>query len=363
MVESDVYRALARRLDQIPNGFPATDSGVELRLLARLFAPEEAALATQMRLTAEPAAEIAARTGEDPKAVYTLLKGMARKGLIHVKRETGELRFALLPFVVGIYELQGERLDAELAGLVEEYFQKAFPDLLGQQPALHRVIPVEETLPVGVEILPYERASQFLDQAVAWGVVDCLCREQQRLIGRGCDRPLDVCMVLSKTPGAFDQAPGVRALTREEATATLRRAEEAGLVHSTSNTRAGLPYLWYICNCCSCCCGIMRGVAEFGLTQSIAHSAFWAVVDEGYCSDCESCLERCQFGALSVDGDLARVDRQRCAGCGLCAAACPNEALSLERRPGDQVLAVPPDNDAWWAERARSRGIDLEEIL
>ncbi|MDY7079365.1 MAG: hypothetical protein SXV54_20825 [Chloroflexota bacterium] len=29
----DVYRKLARRLGAIPNGFPATESGVELRLL------------------------------------------------------------------------------------------------------------------------------------------------------------------------------------------------------------------------------------------------------------------------------------------------------------------------------------------
>jgi ferredoxin len=363
MAESDPYRALARRLDQIPNGFPATASGAELRLLAHLYTLEEAAMAARMRLTAESAAEIAARTGEDPKAVHGLLKSMARKGLIRVTREGGGLRFGLLPFVVGIYEMQGYRLDAELAELVEAYMQEAFPAVLGARPALHRVIPVEETVQAGVEILPYEKASEILDQAAAWGVVDCICRWQQRLLGKGCDRPLDVCMVLSRTPGAFDQAEGVRALTREEATATLKRAEEAGLVHSTTNTRAGLPYLWYICNCCSCCCGVMRGIAEFGLAQSIAHSAFWAVVDEGYCTGCETCLERCQFGALSVEDGLARVDRERCAGCGLCATVCPNEALSLEPRPGDRVLAVPPDNDAWWAERARNRGIDLGEVL
>jgi hypothetical protein len=32
-----VYRKLAQRLDAIPNGFPATDSGIELRLLAQIF--------------------------------------------------------------------------------------------------------------------------------------------------------------------------------------------------------------------------------------------------------------------------------------------------------------------------------------
>jgi electron transport complex protein RnfB len=45
-MSQDVYRRLAERLDAIPNGFPATESGVELKLLAKIFAPEEAALAS-----------------------------------------------------------------------------------------------------------------------------------------------------------------------------------------------------------------------------------------------------------------------------------------------------------------------------
>jgi NAD-dependent dihydropyrimidine dehydrogenase PreA subunit len=363
MAQDDAYRVLARRLDEIPNGFPPTATGAELRLLAFLFEPEEAALAIHLRLTPEPAADIAARAGQEPAAVHSLLKSMARRGLIRAERARGALRFALLPFVVGIYELQGTRLDAGLAALVDAYFQEAHPGLLAMEPALQRVIPVEEAVPIGVEILPYERASQLLDGAAAWGVVDCLCRQQQRLLGKGCDRPLEVCMVMSETPGAFDEAPTVRALTREEATALLKQAEEAGLVHSTSNSQRGLPYLTYICNCCACCCGILRGIVEFGLGRSVVHAGFCSVVDASRCTGCELCLERCQLGALAVDGGLAQVDRSRCIGCGLCATTCPNDALSLERRPADEAGAVPPDNDAWWAERARNRGLDLGRVL
>ena len=52
-MDQDVYRRLAERLDAIPNGFPPTESGVELRLLAKMFTPEEAALASVLRLTRE----------------------------------------------------------------------------------------------------------------------------------------------------------------------------------------------------------------------------------------------------------------------------------------------------------------------
>jgi hypothetical protein len=55
------YQRLAARLDELPNGFPPTDDGGEPRLLAKLFMPDEAARAAQLRLTLETPVEIAAR--------------------------------------------------------------------------------------------------------------------------------------------------------------------------------------------------------------------------------------------------------------------------------------------------------------
>ena len=37
-----VYRKLAKVLDTLPNGFPATDSGVEVKRLKKVFSPEQA---------------------------------------------------------------------------------------------------------------------------------------------------------------------------------------------------------------------------------------------------------------------------------------------------------------------------------
>ncbi|RTZ98565.1 MAG: 4Fe-4S ferredoxin, partial [Deltaproteobacteria bacterium] len=44
---TDIYEKLARHLDHLPAGFPATESGVELRILRRLFSEEEAGIAMQ----------------------------------------------------------------------------------------------------------------------------------------------------------------------------------------------------------------------------------------------------------------------------------------------------------------------------
>jgi electron transport complex protein RnfB len=85
-VDRELYKQLAERLDALPNGFPATEDGIELELLAPLFSPEEARCAGQLRLTPETPAQVAARTGDDPAALRLLLKSMAKKGLIEVHR-------------------------------------------------------------------------------------------------------------------------------------------------------------------------------------------------------------------------------------------------------------------------------------
>jgi electron transport complex protein RnfB len=307
-----------------------------------------------MRLSREPADAIAARAGVDPQAAYHTLKVMARKGQIRAGRNEGQLAFGLLPFVVGIYEEQLPRLDEELARLFEQYFLEAQGAFTRQSPPIHRVIPVEEAVPADIEILPYERASELLDNARSWGVRDCICRVQQKLIGKGCDRPVENCLTFAPVEGVFDHSEATRPITKEEAFRILREAEDAGLVHSPGNYRDGNHY---ICNCCTCCCGVLRSIAEFSLPTVVATSSFVAVVDADACAGCGDCLARCQFGAMAVPDGVCLVDAGRCVGCGLCTAVCPNEALHLERRPEGEIPLPPADLKDWMAQRAQSRGL------
>lgn len=353
-MSEDVYRRLAQRLDAIPNGFPATESGVELRLLAKIFEPEEAALAAEMRLAREPAEVIGARAGVDPRTASRTLKTMVRKGQIRVGRRDRRLVFGLMPFVVGIYEEQLPRLDTELAMLVEQYHREAKGPFVAYSPPFHRVIPVEESIPAGIEIYPYERATEMLESAKAWGVRECICRIQQKLIGKGCDRPLENCLVFAPVDGVFDHSDVTRAITKEEAKRILLEAEEAGLVHSPGNYQDGN---YYICNCCTCCCGLLRNVAAFSIPAVIAKSDFVATVDAEVCAGCGDCVARCQFGALGVVDEVCLVEEGRCLGCGLCATVCPTEALHLQRRAGGEVPLPPMSDKEWRAQRAAARGL------
>ncbi len=360
------YKRLAERLDALPNGFPPAPDGAELRLLEKLYTPAEAALAAELRLTLETPAQIAVRlqaagqAESDARALKDQLKTMARKGLINAGRAEGGLGYGLLPFVVGIYEAQAGRVDEELARLFEAYYLQAFGQMTGVTPAFHRVIPVGESVRVDLGLQPYENARQIVESAQAWGVLDCICRTQKALIGEACEHPIDVCMTLSQKPGAFDHVPAIHAQSCEQALETLQRAAQAGLVHSVSNTREGFTY---ICNCCTCSCGVLRGVAELGFAGAVARSAFINQVDEAACIGCEDCVPFCQFGALTLHDFVIQVERMRCTGCGVCVSHCQQGALGLVRRPPDEILPVPANEAEWQAQRSQARRIDLNKVL
>jgi electron transport complex protein RnfB len=356
----DPYKQLAERLDNLPNGFPPTDDGAELRLLAKIFTPEEAELASQLRIPLETAEQIATRLGGDYATTRKLLKGMALRGLIRAGRAEGGLGYGLLPFVVGIYENQtGNLMDAELARLFEDYYQYAYPKILSITPAIHRVIPVGESIKNDIQVAPFESAVGIIEKAKSWAVLDCICRKQTALVGKPCKHPVDVCMAMSNTPDAFTTRTEFTALTKEQAYEVLRRADQAGLVHTVSNHRNGNSY---ICNCCTCSCALLRGIAELGVANVVASSPFVNTVDADLCTACGLCVDSCQFGALTVD-DVALVNNTSCVGCGVCVNACPDHALTLVRRPEEEIKPVPESIIDWGMQRAKVRGIDLSSIL
>jgi len=351
---TEIYKRLAQTLDSLPNGFPSTGDGAELRLLAKLFTPEEATLAVLLTPDLETVNTIVARTGLEANDLRKRLKDMVRHGLISSGRMDAGLGFGLMPFIVGIYEMQVDNIDKELARLAEDYFQQSFGKALSVKPQFHRIIPVGESIRNSMEVFPFESASDLVNAAQAWGVLDCICRKQKALIGEACDHPLDVCMTLEEHPGAFDNNPTIRAINREEAFATLKRAATAGLVHSVSNNQHGVHY---ICNCCTCSCGILRGMASLGVANVIARSAFVNTVDEMLCNACENCLGYCQFNALTIE-NVAQVNSIRCVGCGVCVQACPSEALILVRRPEAEIMPIPDTLADWKTQRASARGLN-----
>lgn len=351
MLSDHVYEQLAEALNKLPNGFPRTSSNVEIRLLKKIFPPEEASLASQLGGSMESVEAIANRVGLPTEEAETRLTKMAKQGFLWSDKEGEESFFRLAPFVVGIYESQRESMDHELAHLVEEYLANGGAvGIMKPQPALHRVIPAQKAVK-SEWILPYDDVKAILLSSKTFRLRDCICRMQQNHIGRKCDFPLRTCLSFSSVEGSSSQDD----ISKEEALAFLDKAEEMGLVHTVSNVMSGLGY---VCNCCGCCCGILRGINEWGIENSVAYANYYATIDPDECVGCGICRKRCQVHAIFEKDGVSVVDRKKCIGCGLCATGCPNGVARLERKHDSEIVNPPVDFKAWEHERLRNRGLN-----
>ena len=345
------YEHLAGALNGLPNGFPRTASGVEIRMLKKIFSPEEARLASHVTGEMKAVESIAKRAGTPARDAGRDLIALAKRGLVWPGKVDGEVAFRLAPFIVGIYESQLGTMDEELARLFERYMEEGGAvGIMKPLPSLHRVLPGHGAIEPET-ILPYDDVRAIIEKGKTFRVRGCICRVQQDLIGeRKCDFPLENCLMIYGS----ERPPSPDDISMERALEILDETEKVGLVHSTSNV---INELTYICNCCGCCCGILRGFNEWGIDEAIARANYLAAIDPEKCTGCEICIDRCQVGAISMNDGDAVVNLERCIGCGLCVTGCPSDAARLNRKPDADIVNPPGDYETWERERLRNRGL------
>lgn len=354
-MSNEIYQKLAKVLDTLPNGFPATPDGLEIKLLKKIFLPDEAELFCDLKLKLETAEQIAERTGRALEGLEAKLSSMAQRGEIMGVSFGSTKLFAMVPWAVGIYEYQINRMDREFCEMVEEYAVYFGPQLLGAQPRIMQTVPIQEGIPAKHQALPYEQVSSIVENGAAFRVNECICKKERGILGNVCKKPHEVCLAITPVAGAEIILDWGRAITKEEAYQILRQAEEAGLVHLTSNVATGHAF---ICNCCGCCCGVLRPMNEYDLT-GVVNSHFYADIREDDCNNCGICLEeRCQVKAIQETDTTYRVIKERCIGCGLCVTTCPTDAITLVHKPQEEIVVPPANAAAWNDERARLRATD-----
>lgn len=354
---SDVYERLAKRLDDLPHGFPSTESGVEIKILKKIFSPDDAEMALKMRPVPETAEAIAERLGTPLSEMQAILDAMVRKGQIGSIGAMGVQTYALFPFIVGIWEFQMNRLDKELAELFHEYYPH-LADVLGKYaPSLTRVVPIQSQIKAEHQVLPYEDVRQMLGQGKSFQLMSCICRKEQALLGKPCKHSTEVCMGFSRHEGAFDKFPLGKIISKEEALSVVAKAEEEGLVHLTYNLQGDS---FFLCNCCSCCCLSLGAVKNFNAPRLLAKSYYVASIDEETCAACGTCAEeRCPMDAVVEDNGGYKVQPERCIGCGVCTNTCPTESITLVRRPETEREEPAANILDWYVKRAHNRGIPL----
>ena len=351
----DIYRELQKRLDGYSLGFPATDSGIELEILKELFIEEDAGLFLDLSQKLETPKDVARRIGSPPDEIATQLNDMYKRGLLFRLKKGGVVKYGAVPFVYGLFEFQVENLDRRMADLVEKYIQERFHYAITTgATALLRTVPVQRTIEVLHNVAVYEDASEILKKADKIVVTNCVCRKQKRLVDQGCNKPLEVCFIFGSMGQYYVDRGMGREVGPDEAIRIITDAQEAGLV--TQPTTALNP--GGMCNCCGDCCAVLSSLNRHPKPSEMVFSNYFAMVVQNECSGCETCLERCQMGAIKINEDeLAEINLDRCIGCGLCVVACPEAAIQLTPKP-EALHRTPPANAAeQMAFMAKTRGI------
>ncbi len=358
---ADVYARLAKKLDRLPHGFPATEDGVELRILEKVFTPQDARVALKLGLIPAPADRIARRLRLPIDVARATLDRMADRGQILSYTSDGVQHYGLAPFVIGIYEYQVKHLDREFAALFEQYAPRLLRRVGGHAPALGRVVPINASIDASVQILAYEDLRAIIHGAKSFALRECVCRKERGLLGHPCQHTLETCLGFSSEAGAFDYFNYAgRVISQDEALRVLDATEREGLVHVTYNVR---ERPMFVCNCCSCCCGFLRAVNEFGAPHALARSNFVASIDADTCDSCAACAApHCPMDAIHSDGGPYAVRADRCIGCGVCAGACPSESIRLTSRPEADRLVPSKDLVHWSVERASNRSGPLTRM-
>jgi len=179
-------------------------------------------------------------------------------------------------------------------------------------------------------VIPYKHARDIiLKNPDRIAVIDCPCRSSKE---NPCE-PLDVCLVVGDPGASFmleHKTNNARKISQDEAVAIVKAEDDRGHIHSAWFKDSFGDRLFAVCNCCKCCCNGMK--AHFNHVPSIAPSGYVSEINEE-CNGCGACVGYCQFGAISMTDDRARVSLETCMGCGVCESKCPAQAISLKRDP------------------------------
>jgi hypothetical protein len=235
---TDIYERLAGHLDNLPGGFPRTEAGVEMRILRRLFTPEDAKLAVHLTLIPEEPRVVARRAGIPVKEASRRLEEMVKAGLIlGVYPKDKSPLYMAEQFLVGFWESQVNRLSRELAQDFEEYLPFYAGQNIGPGVPQLRTIPVGKSINTQLEVMLYERAEELVRTHKTFAVANCICRQEMRILDKGCKKPEESCLSLGTAAKMVARAGRGRLIDMDEALTLLRRAEEVGLVLQPSNAK------------------------------------------------------------------------------------------------------------------------------
>ena len=170
------------------------------------------------------------------------------------------------------------------------------------------VIPVEQAIEANNEAIDIEKISYWLSKYEGKiGVGRCSCRPSRKVIGEGCgDDDYGWCIGFGDFADYCRETNKGHDITKEEALAIIKRAEDNGFVHQITNID-GENKIFGLCNCNLNICNALRTSQLFN-TPNMSRSAYVAHVDKDKCVACGRCVEYCPAGATRLGQKLCKKD-------------------------------------------------------
>ncbi len=297
--------------------------------------------------TKRTAKEMASITGKSEQYCYEQMMKLAVYGTTFLNVIDGVDTFwHAESWIPGIMEMIVNNLDNVRKYPVVAYAMEAYGRVRGPLSAgmfppgigLMRVIPIESAIDGESHRASYEEVSKYLNDNTVFSCSPCSCRTDREAMGEGCGHlKEDMCIQLGHAAEYYIRTGRARAITREEAFAIIKRAEDNGLMHQIPNID-GSGKTHAICNCCGCGCLSLRTGSMYKNTDML-RSNYVARVDREKCVACGQCVENCPVNALRL-------------GQKLCSSGPVTDNITTTRTPRDNEWGEPDWNADYRLNRA-----------
>lgn len=341
--ENGVYRKLQQHLNKMPVGYPATKTGVEIRLLKSIFTPEQAKIATHLDYkpkTIDQIFETAKSDVSTKEELKRILDETVSNGGISRRKKDDMEQYTTLPFVSwGMYELQLKRMDQTFLDNSNEYLTGEFAlELATTRLPVMRVIPIEESIEAEHHVATYDELRRLIEVSGEHiAAQECFCKKAEDLRNEPCQvtERRELCMSFGDLAELYIEEGWARRLDQDEALEMARLNEKEGLVLMPGNAQEPK----FMCSCCSDCCLVLNLIKNYPKPAEAFASNYFASVNADLCTGVGDCIARCPLDAVTMVEGVATIELARCIGCGLCVPVCPEDAIVMVKKEAE---TIPP---------------------